>query len=67
MIFEALKYRIDKDLREGGEIQLTSAQEQVLRSEGVYYAFEAEGERYDMGVPAEYVKALWSLAGFGSA
>lgn len=61
-IFDALKYQIDHDLRENGEIQLTSAQDLLRQNEGVYYAYETQGERYDIGVPAEYVRTMSRLS-----
>ena len=61
-IFDALKHHIDNDLREKGEIQLTSAQEMLRQEEGTYYAYETEGERYDIGVPAEYVRTMANLS-----
>jgi UTP--glucose-1-phosphate uridylyltransferase len=57
-IFDALKHQVDRNLRERGEIQLTSAQEWLRETEGVYYAFETRGRRYDTGSPAEYVRTM---------
>jgi len=57
-IFEALKYQIDDNVREKGEIQLTSAQELLMRAEGKYLAFETAGESFDTGEPAEYVNTV---------
>ena len=52
---------IDHDLREKGEIQLTSSLE-MLRSQERYVAVETVGERYDMGVPFGYVETQAALA-----
>jgi UTP--glucose-1-phosphate uridylyltransferase len=50
-IFEALDYQVRSDIREKGEIQLTSAQERLRQSER-YLAFEPHGRRFDIGVPS---------------
>ncbi|HET6383417.1 MAG TPA: sugar phosphate nucleotidyltransferase [Armatimonadota bacterium] len=60
-IFEALEDQISGDVRERGEIQLTSAQE-LLRTRERYVAFVARGERYDMGVPFGFVETQMGLA-----
>ncbi|MCC6445068.1 MAG: NTP transferase domain-containing protein [Armatimonadetes bacterium] len=60
-IFDILEDHIARDLREGGEIQLTSAQTDLLGREP-YLAMEPEGSRYDMGVPAGYVETQMALA-----
>ena len=60
-LFECLKYHIDNDIREKGEIQLTSSQE-MLRAQERYVAVETVGERYDMGVPFGYVETQAALA-----
>ena len=60
-IFDCLKHHIDHDIREKGEIQLTSSQE-MLRSQERYVAVETHGERYDMGVPFGYVETQAALA-----
>ncbi len=57
-IFDALKYQIDNNIRYNGEIQLTSAQELMLRAEGNYLAYETAGERFDTGEPKAYAKTL---------
>ena len=60
-IFDCLEYHIRHDIRERGEIQLTSAQE-MLRQRERYLAYEAVGDRYDMGVPYGYVETQIALA-----
>jgi len=60
-IFDCLRYNIEHDLREKGEFQLTSAQERLSRLEP-YLAFEARGERYDMGVPFGLAETQLALA-----
>ena len=60
-IFDCLEYHIKNDIRQRGEIQLTNAQ-QMLASRERYVAFEAVGERYDMGVPFGFVETQIALA-----
>lgn len=60
-IFECLQHHLDNNIREKGEIQLTSSQE-MLRARERYVAVETVGERYDMGVPFGYVETQAALA-----
>jgi len=60
-LFECLEEHIKNNVRERGEIQLTSALEK-LRQRERYLAFEAEGERYDTGVPFGLVETQIALA-----
>jgi UTP--glucose-1-phosphate uridylyltransferase len=60
-LFDCLEHHIKNDIREKGEIQLTSSQE-MLRSQERYVAVETVGERYDMGVPFGYVETQAALA-----
>lgn len=63
-IFDALAYHIDRNLREKGEIQLTSAQE-LLRSEilkGDYGACTIDGQRFDTGIPYGLMESQIALA-----
>lgn len=60
-IFDCLQHHIDKNIRQGGEIQMTSSME-MLRSQERYVAVETRGERYDMGVPFGYVETQAALA-----
>jgi UTP--glucose-1-phosphate uridylyltransferase len=60
-IFDCLGYHIENNLRENGEIQLTSSLE-LLRERERYMAVETRGERYDMGVPFGYVETQAALA-----
>ena len=60
-LFDCLEHHIANDIREKGEIQLTSSQE-MLRSQERYVAVETVGERYDMGVPFGYVETQAALA-----
>ncbi len=61
-IFDSLQYAIDHDLREKGEFQLTSAQERLREGGERYFAFEAVGERYDIGIPFGYAQTQAALA-----
>lgn len=60
-IFDCIRHHIDHDIRQRGEIQLTSAQD-LLRARERYLAAEITGERYDMGVPFGYVQTQLALA-----
>lgn len=61
-IFDSLQYAIDHDLRERGEFQLTSAQERLREGGERYLAFEAVGDRYDIGIPFGYAQTQAALA-----
>ncbi len=61
-IFDCLKYAMDNDLREKGEFQFTSAQERLRASGERYLAFEAVGERHDIGIPFGYAQTQAALA-----
>jgi UTP--glucose-1-phosphate uridylyltransferase len=60
-IFDCLGSNITHGIRERGEFQLTSAQA-MLAEQAPYAAFEACGERYDMGVPFGLVETQLALA-----
>ncbi len=60
-IFGYLEHLIDYDIRQKGEIQLTSAQELLFRQER-YLAGEVQGTRYDMGVPEGLIETQIALA-----
>jgi len=61
-IFDCLQYAIDHDLREKGEFQLTSAQERLRAAGERYLAFEAVGDRHDIGIPFGFAQTQASLA-----
>jgi UTP--glucose-1-phosphate uridylyltransferase len=61
-LFQYIKYLIDKDIRERGEIQLTSALEMARKELGVFYAYEIDGHRYDTGVPISYANTVHAFA-----
>ena len=60
-LFDVLEHNIKNDIRDNGEIQLTNALE-TLRQRERYVAFEARGDRYDMGVPFGFVETQMGLA-----
>jgi UTP--glucose-1-phosphate uridylyltransferase len=60
-LFELIEQHIKEDIRERGEIQLTSALD-MLRERGRYLAAEIDGARYDMGVPFAYIQTQLALA-----
>ena len=60
-IFDCLEYLIRNNLRERGEIQLTSAQVLLMERER-YLACEVAGARYDMGVPEGLIETQIALA-----
>ena len=57
-IFDFIKFHMDKNIRENGEIQLTNALELMRKESGGLYAYETEDERYDIGKPHGFVKAV---------
>src|SRR5437660_10445421 len=61
-VFDTLQYALDNDLREKGEIQLTSAQERLREGGEPYQAVEVVGERYDTGIPFGYAQTQAALA-----
>ena len=61
-IYEVLADMIARDIRQKGEFQLTYAQELQRQREG-YYALEIkDGQRFDFGTPADFVKSVIEFA-----
>jgi UTP--glucose-1-phosphate uridylyltransferase len=61
-IFEILEEMIRLDLRVGGEIQMTDAQDRLRARDG-YLAFEmTTSQRFDFGLPAELVESMVAFA-----
>ena len=60
-IFDALGGLIERNLRVKNEFQLTSGQEDLLASGATYHALLVNGERWDIGMPDEYLKTLTAL------
>ncbi len=61
-LFQHIKYLMDNDIRERGEIQLTSALEMLRKERGVFYVYETDGRRYDTGVPMSYANTVTAFA-----
>jgi UTP--glucose-1-phosphate uridylyltransferase len=61
-LFEYIKHLMDNDIRERGEIQLTSALEMAKKERSVFYAYETDGQRYDTGVPISYANTVTAFA-----
>jgi UTP--glucose-1-phosphate uridylyltransferase len=60
-IFDCLAHLIDNNIRQKGEIQLTSAQQLLMERER-YLACEVAGIRYDMGIPEGLIETQIALA-----
>jgi UTP--glucose-1-phosphate uridylyltransferase len=60
-LFSILQEHIAENKRERGEIQLTTAQAELVRRQGAV-AVEVEGTRLDMGTPFGYVETQLLLA-----
>jgi len=61
-IFGILEEMIEQNVRQKGEFQMTFAQELQRQREG-YYALEMkDGQRFDFGVPADFVKSVAAFA-----
>lgn len=63
-IFKLLGSNIKNNLRERGEFQLTTAQNQLCKEEGAM-AVEMNGLALDMGTPLGYIETMLSLATCG--
>jgi UTP--glucose-1-phosphate uridylyltransferase len=57
-LFDYIKHLINNDIRERGEIQLTSALEMARKERGIFYVYETDGERFDTGVPLSYANTV---------
>ena len=60
-IFDGLGALIKRNHRVKNEFQLTSGQEELLASGATYHALLVEGDRWDIGMPDEYLKTLTAL------
>lgn len=56
-VFEILGEKIEHNLRERGEYQLTSALDQLRRTEG-FLGYLVDGRRFDIGDPESYLATL---------
>ncbi|MCL2640230.1 MAG: sugar phosphate nucleotidyltransferase [Phycisphaerales bacterium] len=61
-IFDSIEYLIKNNLREKGEIQLTSAQEHFRQQSTNYWAAIINGHRYDTGIPYGLMETQLALA-----
>jgi UTP--glucose-1-phosphate uridylyltransferase len=61
-IFDSLEYLIANNIRQKGEIQLTSAQEHLRQHCDKYWAVVTAGERYDTGIPYGLMETQLALA-----
>lgn len=62
VIFDCIEKHIRDNIREKGEIQLTSAQEMMRRHLPKYYCYDVQGERYDTGIPFGLMETQIALA-----
>ena len=60
-IFDILEDAIERNLRDGGEFQLTSALEELRKREG-FVGSLANGRRFDIGTPQDYVQTVYDFA-----
>ncbi len=60
-IFDILQEHIENDIRDSGEIQLTTAQAELCTREGAV-GLAIQGKRLDMGTPLGYLETQISLA-----
>jgi UTP--glucose-1-phosphate uridylyltransferase len=65
MIFTILTEHIEKNIRDKGEIQLTTAQAELCEREGAV-GLEIQGDRLDMGTPLGYLETIFALANHGA-
>jgi len=62
-IYDILEHMIRDGVRDNGEYQLTRAQE-IQRGQEGYLALEMEGaERFDFGVPDDFVRSVQGFRG----
>ena len=64
-LFEILGQHVDKDIRDNGEIQLTTALAELIEKEGAI-GYEVAGERLDMGTPLGYLQTQIRLVQHGT-
>ena len=61
-IYDVLEEMIRDNVRDGGEFQLTRAQEIQRRREGCLALEMTAAERFDFGVPDDFVRSLQAFA-----
>jgi len=62
-IYEVLEQMIRDDVRDGGEFQLTRAQEIQRQREGCLALEMEHAERFDFGVPDDFVRSVQGFRG----
>jgi len=63
-IFDRIRFLVENDIRESGEIQLTTALETARwASSNSTHACEIRGQRYDIGVPISYANTVAAFVG----
>jgi UTP--glucose-1-phosphate uridylyltransferase len=62
VLFDLLERQIRDDIRENGEFQLTSAQDEMRKHLAHYSCLDVNGDRYDTGVPFGLMEAQIALA-----
>ena len=60
-VFKLLASHVENDVRDKGEIQLTTALAELIEKEGAI-GYEVAGERMDMGTPLGYLQTQFKLA-----
>jgi UTP--glucose-1-phosphate uridylyltransferase len=60
-VMHHLGRHVENDVRSSGEIQLTTALQELIEWEGAY-AMEIKGQRLDMGTPLGYIQTQLALA-----
>jgi len=59
-ILHIIGYNIRNNIRHRGEFQLRNAMETLMEREGLY-ACEVQGQRYDIGIPEEFIRTIMSF------
>ena len=59
-ILHIIGYNIRNNIRHRGEFQLRNAMETLMEREGLY-AHEVHGQRYDIGIPEEFIRTVTSF------
>jgi UTP--glucose-1-phosphate uridylyltransferase len=60
-VMDYLGRHVENDVRSGGEIQLTTALQELIEGQGAC-AMEIKGQRLDMGTPLGYIQTQLALA-----
>jgi len=60
-LLDILDYNVKNDIRSRGEFQLRDAMGTLIEHEGLF-AYEVDGQRYDIGVPEEFAKTITAFS-----